>query len=146
MRILADLNNRPSMAALLIQKEVARRIADSPGNMSKLSVFTQNSYNVSLGVLVGPEYFSPPPKVDSQVIILRNRIQKVVPTDIEIKFRVVVKAGFSEKRKKLRSSLSGGLRISKDSADELLKRSGIDPSVRAQELSIQNWISLAKNI
>ena len=57
----------------------------------------------------------------------------------------VVKAGFSERRKKLRSSLSGGLILPKDKVDELLAKSNINPNARAQELSIEDWLNLVKN-
>ena len=60
-------------------------------------------------------------------------------------FFKVVKAGFSTRRKKLRSSLSGGLHISKDEADRLLKKSGIDGNLRAQELSLDDWYKLYQN-
>jgi len=56
----------------------------------------------------------------------------------------VVKAGFSERRKKLRSSLSGGLGISKEAADHLLSEAGVDGDLRAQNLTLENWVQLAK--
>ena len=56
----------------------------------------------------------------------------------------VVKAGFSERRKKLRSSLSSGLGVSKEQADELLKRAVIAPDARAQELSLNQWYKLSE--
>ena len=61
----------------------------------------------------------------------------------KIFFRVV-KAGFSAKRKKLRSSLSGGLAISKDAAEQLLKKANISPDVRAEDLAIDDWQRLLK--
>ena len=59
-------------------------------------------------------------------------------------FFYVVKAGFSEKRKKLRSSLAVGLRTNKSEAERLLAEAGVDPSKRAQELSMDDWTRLAK--
>lgn len=69
--------------------------------MSKLSVFAQNTFEASLGPIVLARYFTPPPKVDSQVIILNLRNSKIVPAELENNFNKEVKAGFGEKRKKL---------------------------------------------
>lgn len=128
--------------ALLIQKEVAERIAAQPGEMSILAVATQFYAEVELKELVPTELFTPPPKVDSQIIQIKRREELLFP-DVDTKqFFKLVRAGFSEKRKKLRSSLSGGLQISKIKADELLKKANISPDARAQELSLKDWHGL----
>jgi 16S rRNA (adenine1518-N6/adenine1519-N6)-dimethyltransferase len=57
----------------------------------------------------------------------------------------VVKAGFSAKRKKLRSSISAGLAISKPGAEELLRHASINPELRAQDLSVDDWLRLARD-
>ena len=127
---------------LLVQKEVAQRIAARPGQMSVLAISVQLYYQPQPGRVVPAELFTPSPKVDSQVVILKRR-EKPLFEELDInKFFKIVKAGFSERRKKLRSSLSGGLGISKEEADELLKKAGINPIVRAQELSLESWHSL----
>lgn len=145
VRILSSIDNSPEIACLLIQKEVAERIANLPPHMSKLSVFTQNVFEPKLGIVVEPHFFIPPPKVDSQVLILTKRKTTIIPKDLTHNFERVVKAGFSEKRKKLRSSLSGGLAISKSEADLLLQKSGVDKNERAQNLSFADWQALATN-
>lgn len=144
IRNLSESSNPPKTAVLLVQKEVALRACASPGDMSLLSVSANVYFDCSLGVVVPAEYFTPPPKVDSQVLIL-NRLNnpKVNKADQQQFFRIV-KAGFSERRKKLRSSLSGGLAISKEQADTLLSKANIDASLRAQNLSINDWQKLAK--
>ncbi len=68
-----------------------------------------------------------------------------MPGNLKKEFSSVVRAGFSEKRKKLRSSLSGGLQISKEDVDLILKKTNINPNSRAQELSIKNWIEIASH-
>lgn len=99
-------------------------------------------FTVSLGKLVPAELFTPPPKVDSQILILEHRKEPYFGSrDSKQLFRIV-KAGFSERRKKLRSSLSGGLGISKDAADELLAKAVISPDLRAQNLSLDDWLAL----
>lgn len=130
---------RPKLTVLLIQKEVAERLAATPGEMSLLSVAAQVFHDVALGPLVPAELFTPPPKVDSQVAILRRRDQPLVAPDRQKAFFRLVKAGFSERRKKLRSSLAGGLHLEKSAVDELLAKAGLSPEARAQELSIEDW-------
>ena len=142
LRVLAESANPPGLMVLLVQKEVAQRIAAQSGQMSILSISVQLYYQPQLGKVVPAELFTPPPKIDSQVVILKRR-QKPLFKELDInKFFKIVKAGFSERRKKLRSSLSGGLGISKEEADELLKKAGINPIVPAQELSLESWHSL----
>lgn len=141
LRRLADANSKPYISALLIQKEVAERVAAGPGNMSQLSVFVQVYYEVTLGEIIPAYLFTPPPKVDSQVLVLTRRKQPLVPMSQQ--FIRVVKAGYSERRKKLRSSLSSGLSISKPAAEAALVAAKIPPDARAQELSLKQWHQLA---
>jgi 16S rRNA (adenine1518-N6/adenine1519-N6)-dimethyltransferase len=142
---LMNATNKPRTAVLLVQKEVAQRIAAKPGNMSILAISAQVYAEASLGSFVPKHFFMPPPKVDSQVIILHTRPTPLVaPTD-EVAFFRMVKAGFSAKRKKLRSSLAGGLGIEKSEVESLLKKTNISPDVRAEDLSIEQWKTLASS-
>ncbi len=142
IRVLSESPNPPQKIVLLVQKEVAERIAAQPGQMSLLSVSAQFYYRAKLGIVVRAELFEPPPKVDSQVIILDRRPAPLFSDLDEKAFFQIVKAGFSGRRKKLRSSLSAGLRIEKPKADELLKSAGISDDLRAQNLSLQDWHKL----
>lgn len=145
LRRMTEAENHFSVAALLVQKEVAQRVCAEPGDTSILSVAVQFYCDVSAGMVVPSELFTPPPKVDSQILRLVYRGPKI--TDVnEEKFFRVVKAGFSERRKKLRSSLSGGLGISKPEAEKLLANAGVDPNLRAQALSLEDWARLTKLI
>ncbi len=141
LRTLCEAKNHFSQAALLIQKEVAERVVAGPGNMSMLSVSVQFYTKASLGPVVEASKFTPPPKVDSQVLILEHHGPMFKDVDTKEFFRLV-KAGFSERRKKLRSSLSGGLRVDKNTVEQLLEKSGISADARAQELSLDQWYSL----
>lgn len=145
VELLMTAAHKPSIAVLLVQKEVAERLAAEPGDMSILGVSAQIYAEVSLGVKVEREYFTPPPKVDSQVVILKTRDTPLVaPEDERALFRVV-KAGFASRRKKLRSSIAAGLALSKSQAEELLRHANINPELRAEDLSIEQWIRLAKD-
>lgn len=142
---LMTADNKPSLAVLLVQKEVAQRIAAQPGDMSLLALSAQIFAQTRLGVEVPREYFTPPPKVDSQVVVLVTRSQPLIPIDDLPVFFRLAKAGFVGKRKKLRSSIAAGLGISKPAAEELLNHASIDPNKRAQDLSIEDWRRLAKD-
>jgi len=142
IKLLTTAGNKPRTIVLLIQKEVAVRLAAQPGDMSILAVSAQIYANVELGDVVPAKFFTPPPKVDSQVVILNTRAEALVSPEDEKLFFRVVKAGFSAKRKKLRSSISSGLHISKPEAEELLKGIGISPDDRAEQLSLDDWLRL----
>lgn len=142
VRLLLTAKNQPSLTVLLTQKEVAERLAARPGDMSVLGVSAQIFAEVSLGPVVPAELFTPAPQVDSQVVILTTRETPLVSVSEEKDFYQLVKAGFSAKRKKLRSSLSGGLRLSKSEVEERLQRAGINPDARAEDLSINDWRQL----
>ena len=141
---LMTAENKPSIAVLLVQKEVAERIAVGAGNMSVLSVSVQIFAEAELDIEVPRQFFTPPPKVDSQVVVLRTRDNPLITSEDQRDFFRIVKAGFSAKRKKLRSSLSGGLGIDKSVAEELLKNAGISPDARAEDLAIEDWKRLLK--
>lgn len=142
VRILSESANPPAAAVLLVQKEVAIRLAAAPGNMSLLSVTAQYFWEVSLGPEVAARLFMPAPKVNSQVVTLQYRAKPLFPDVQPKQFFQLVKAGFSERRKKLRSSLSGGLHMEKSAVTELLQSAGIDPDLRAQALNLEQWHKL----
>jgi 16S rRNA (adenine1518-N6/adenine1519-N6)-dimethyltransferase len=144
IRVLCESSNHFSEAAILIQKEVAERVCAKPGQMSLLSVSAQFYCDVELGVLVPAELFTPPPKVDSQVLVLKYR-ERPLFADVDTKqFFRIVKAGFSQKRKTMVNSLSGGLAIRKDEARDMLTKASIDTTTRAQALSLDEWYALYK--
>ncbi|HSX30552.1 MAG TPA: 16S rRNA (adenine(1518)-N(6)/adenine(1519)-N(6))-dimethyltransferase RsmA [Candidatus Saccharimonadales bacterium] len=142
IRVLCESSNPFSQAAILIQKEVAQRVAARPGDMSILSVSAQYYCEVSLGLEVPAKLFTPPPKVDSQVLVLTYRAKPLFEGVDTKQFFRLVKAGFSQKRKTLVNSLSGGLAIPKDEARTLLTTANIPESTRAQALSLDDWYAL----
>jgi 16S rRNA (adenine1518-N6/adenine1519-N6)-dimethyltransferase len=142
IRVLSETSNPPEAASLLVQKEVAERVCAKPGQMSILAVTAQYYWECSLGRVVEAELFTPPPKVDSQVLVMKYR-QEPLFEDVDTKqFFRLVKAGFSQKRKTLHNSLSGGLAISKDQAKELLDAADVPATARAQTLSLDDWYAL----
>ena len=126
----------------MIQKEVAQRVAANPGAMSLLSVSAQLYFNVELGRVVPANLFLPPPKIDSQIIILTPKTDLI--TDDPERLLRLVRIGFSSRRKTLLNSLSAGLRKDKFSVGETIKDAGINPTIRPQELEITDWLQLLK--
>ena len=142
IQILSESSNPPTAAVLLVQKEVAERIAAGPGAMSILSVTAQFYWQVSLAEVVPARLFSPPPKVDSQIIVLQRRQQITLPdADVKNFFRLV-KAGYSQKRKTLLNSLSGGLQLEKTIISEMCATAGVDTGRRPQTLTMDEWRQL----
>lgn len=141
IRVLSETQNRPAAAALLLQKEVAERVAARPGAMSLLSVTAQFYWHVSLGREVPARLFTPPPKVNSQILILNEISEPLFQVDTKRFFRLV-KAGFAQRRKTLLNNLTAGLQLSRDQADAVCQAAGIDSGRRAQSLSLVEWHDL----
>lgn len=145
IRKLLTANNKPSKVVLLVQKEVAQRLAASAGDMSVLAISAQLFATVRLGEIVKAESFAPPPKVDSQVVVLD--INKKLPDNFnQAKFFRVVKAGFLARRKKLKTSLSSGLALPKDVVVEKLESLNIEPDCRAEDLTLNDWLKITDGL
>lgn len=149
---LLTSENKPSVAALLVQKEVAERMAAKAGELSILAIASQIYAEVSLDILVPREFFTPPPKVDSQVVVLKSREYNLIEifnskNNCEVserEFFRIIKAGFAAKRKKIAKSLSANLAISKEQTAEILEKCEISPDLRAQDLNIEEWLKISK--
>lgn len=146
IRLLSLSSNAPSRAVLLVQKEVAERVAAEPGQMSLLSVTAQFYWSVSLSRVVKAESFTPPPKIDSQILILKRRDQVLFPDVDTDAFFMAARAGFAQRRKTLLNSLQAGLHLDKTRAVEVLERASIEPNTRAQALSMEHWHALYESL
>jgi 16S rRNA (adenine1518-N6/adenine1519-N6)-dimethyltransferase len=133
---------QPKLLVLLVQKEVADRLAAKPGSMSLLGISAQFYADVEIVKAVPRTSFWPVPKVDSAIVKLTHKPQAYPD---ESAFFRLVKAGFSSKRKTLLNTLSSGLQLSKEEAEAVLTESNVKSSARAQELAITDWISLTEN-
>ncbi len=141
VRQLMTSSNPPAVAVLLVQKEVAERITAEAGSMSILSVSVQFYAKAEALDIIDRSLFTPPPQVDSQIVRITRFEQPILAVN-EPKFFRLVKAGFGERRKKLRSSLAGGLALDKADVDAALSAANISDTARAQELSLSNWEAL----
>jgi len=136
----------PQSLTLLVQKEVAERMCAKPGQMSILSVAVQLHGQPRIVRLVPPQSFWPVPKVDSAVIQIDLHPAGLCLEVDEKAYMRLVKIGFSQKRKQLKNSLSAGLQIESSEVVRLLTLSGLKPTARAQELSLEDWAKLLSNI
>ena len=142
-RHLLENPPRPRRMVLTIQKEVAERICAGPGDMSLLSLSVQVYGQPQIKAIIPAETFFPVPKVDSAIIRVDMYTQPRIPANLLTGFFQITKAGFSQKRKTLRNSLSAGLRLSLPDTSQLLEGAGIDPMRRAETLSIDEWSVLS---
>jgi len=139
IRHLLESEYPPRRTVLTIQKEVAQRITAKPGKMSVLAVSVQFYGMPTLCHTIPANVFFPPPKVDSAVLRIDRHPAPPVPVDDPRAFFRVVKAGFSQKRKQLKNSLSAGLHCPQSDVAAMLESVGIDPRRRAETLSLEEW-------
>lgn len=134
----------PETMTVMVQKEVADRLVSSPPDMSILSVATQFLSDPEISFIVPPTVFIPPPKVDSAVIRLETRTPELDRAIWPVFFRIV-SAGFHQKRKNIGNSLSHALGLDKPEVILWLEGASIDPSRRAETLSVAEWVVLTSS-
>ncbi|HUQ43459.1 MAG TPA: 16S rRNA (adenine(1518)-N(6)/adenine(1519)-N(6))-dimethyltransferase RsmA [Candidatus Limnocylindria bacterium] len=142
----------PERLVLMVQAEVADRMAAPAGRMSYLSAFVQFHATIEVALRVPPEAFEPAPKVSSAVVVLTPRAEKALPRERESALWGLVQSGFRERRKMLRNVLARQLRSGDDRAtgphvgqarvDEALVAAGIAGDRRPQTLSVEDWLRL----
>ena len=147
IRKFLEEEDKPEMMILLVQKEVAERIIAEPGDMSLLAVSVQFYAKVEIVAIVPKESFFPTPKVDSAIIKLVSKSDsKQVSKTEEKDFFRIVKFGFAAKRKTLENNLSAGMHIKKDDARDIIKKAGFAPNIRAEGLSVLDWLKLFETL
>lgn len=144
IRLFLENELPPQEMILMVQKEVAERIAAQPGQMSILAASVQYYAEAEILFSVDKNSFAPVPEVDSAVIRI-TYAQKNPPDKADAKkFFSLVKAGFSAKRKTLVNNLANSLHLDKQLVEEKIKKIGLLPTTRAQELSVEDWKGLTK--
>jgi len=134
----------PELTVLLVQLEVAERVAAPPGRMSYLSVFAQNVADAEVVARVPAAAFEPSPAVDSAVLRLCRRTEPMVaPGDARPPFYRVVQAGFRQRRKQVHNGLSRELPVDREAVTSALERCGVTPDRRPQTLTVAEWACLA---
>ena len=145
LRHLLESDRQPRRLVLTVQQEVAERICAKPGKMSLLSLSVQIYGTPYILAHIPAEAFYPSPKVDSAVLRVEILPEPVIPAPFLNTFFTLIKAGFSQRRKTLRNSLSGGLGIAPAAAEKMLATAGIDPMRRAETLSLEEWHKLCNS-
>lgn len=144
IRLFLETPNQPQNLLLMIQKEVAERIVAKPGKMSILANSVQYYANAEIFFIVPREKFTPTPKVDSAIIkITPHTPFDATSPEINLFFKLV-RAGFSSKRKTLLNNLLNSLHLDKALLKKTLTNLNFKLTIRAQELSINNWKDLAQ--
>jgi 16S rRNA (adenine1518-N6/adenine1519-N6)-dimethyltransferase len=138
---------RPRRLVLMVQREVAERIAAPPGKMSYLSVFVQYHARVRVAFRVPPDAFEPEPAVESAVIVVEpyEADDRLSPTDEDELWRLV-QAAFRERRKMLHNVLSRQLPIDAATVDRALAATNIAPDRRPQTLAVGEWLTLRETL
>ncbi|MBP6889811.1 MAG: ribosomal RNA small subunit methyltransferase A [Candidatus Moranbacteria bacterium] len=141
IRTLLSLQSQASSITLMVQNEVADRLVAQPGSMSLLSVMAQYYAEVEKCFFVPRTAFDPVPAVDSAVLKLIPKHRFQASEDRHV-FRVV-RAGFSARRKTLANNLANTFHLERARIGQLFTALGIQPMIRAQELSVSEWRALA---
>ncbi len=146
IRHLLESEPKPRRMVLTVQKEVAQRICAQPPDMSLLALSVQVYGKPGIAARIPAESFFPVPKVDSAVAKIEIYPEPLIPAPLLPTFFKLIKAGFGQKRKTLRNSLSAGLGISTAEAESLLARAEIDSKRRAETLSLAEWRKIAVSL
>jgi len=144
IRHLLESETKPRRVVLTIQKEVAERICAKAGDLSLLALSVQVYGKPSIAAIIPAASFHPAPKVDSAILRIEIYNEPLIPIDLLKTFFNLIKAGFGQKRKTLRNSLSSGLHIKTTEAEALLTSAEIDFMRRAETLSIDEWKKLCE--
>jgi len=133
---------------LMLQREVAERVAAAPGSKTygSLSVFSQLHCDVRVALRVPPGAFRPPPKVDSAVLHLRVLREPRVPLRDPRRFEAVVRAAFAQRRKMLGNALGAGLGLPLDVIRKAAAAAGVDLTRRAETLTLSEFAALATGL
>lgn len=137
---------RPKMMVIMIQKEVAERICAKPGKMNLLAVLVQFYGVPKIIAKISQQSFWPPPKVESAILKITDINDQRYNIKDHQQFFQMVKAGFHCPRKQLQNNLADYLQRNKKSIQKVLENLKINPKIRAEDLSIQNWVTLHRKL
>ena len=141
LRHLLSSKIKPASMVMTVQKEVGVRLAATPPNMSLLSATTQFYGSPTLVSIIKAGAFWPRPDVDSAIIRLDVHEKRPLSFSDEKRFMHILKVGFSQKRKQLKNNLKQ-LGLNSDEVTAVLEKANIDPTRRAQTLSLEEWLSV----
>lgn len=144
LRHFLDAARRPERIVVMVQKEVAERMTARPGDMSMLALSVQYYGRPQVVRVVEASSFLPPPKVDSAIVRIDLFPQeRTDPATRDVLFGIA-RAGFAERRKQLHNTLARNMRVPRERLERWLAEAHIEPSRRAETLSVEEWIGLAQ--
>jgi 16S rRNA (adenine1518-N6/adenine1519-N6)-dimethyltransferase len=146
VRSFLEAGRPPRAIVVMLQREVAENMVAEPGDLGLLGVSVQVYARPKKLFNVPPRAFYPPPKVTSSVVRLDVLPEPLVSSSEREEFFKVLRAGFSAPRKQLRNTLAQGLGLDASVAAAAAVSAGIDPSRRPQELSVDDWLRLARSL
>jgi 16S rRNA (adenine1518-N6/adenine1519-N6)-dimethyltransferase len=146
VRNFLEARHPPRAMVVMLQREVAENMVARPGDLGLLGVSVQVYARPKRLFDVPPRAFYPPPKVTSSVVRLDLMPEPLVQFGEREGFFKVLRAGFSAPRKQLRNTLAQGLGIQPAAVVAALEAADIDPSRRPQELGVEEWVRLARQI
>ncbi len=139
LRYILEASARPARLVVTVQREVAERMAAAPGDMSLLSLSVQFYGVPKILFRLKRGAFHPAPEVESAVVRLDSYVEPPIPApDVALIFRIA-RAGFAQRRKQLRNTLSAGLQLAPQAVAAALHAAGIDPTRRAETLAVAEW-------
>lgn len=138
--------HKPDSLTLLMQKEVAYNISAKPGSMNLIAISVQLYADARVVSVVPAHKFYPAPKVDSAVIHITLHKKPKYKVKDEVKLFRILHACFSGKRKQLHNTLTNNLQLSKEAVADLLNKLKIDPMIRPQQLTLEQWIELSDTL
>lgn len=144
LRRLLEQPRRPRRLTVMVQREVAERIAAEPPYMTILGIATRFYADARIAFLVPPTVFLPPPKVESAVVVLDVKPTFPLGEGERALFFKIVNAGFRQKRKQIANTLAAGLGLTKREAIDWLTGADIAPDRRPQTLALEEWVQLAR--
>ena len=140
---LLEIPNPPQKMVFMLQKEMAMRLAATPGvkNYGSLSVRTQVMYDVKIAKLVPPEVFTPPPEVDSAIAVFELKKERPTPETVRL-LNGLVKVAFAQRRKQLGKVL--GNNYGKETVAAAFNKIGIPHEIRPEKLTVEQFVELTQ--
>ena len=142
LRHILQAARKPRLVVVMVQREVAQRMTAQPPAMSRLAVSVQFFARARIARTISAGAFYPRPQVDSAVVRLDVFDLPPLAAEDTERFFEIVRAGFGERRKQLRNSLARGLSLDPDTAAAALARARIQPTRRAETLTLEEWRAL----
>ncbi|MEW5719745.1 MAG: 16S rRNA (adenine(1518)-N(6)/adenine(1519)-N(6))-dimethyltransferase RsmA, partial [Chloroflexota bacterium] len=146
LRHVLEAQHKPRVIVVMVQREVAQRIAAQPPQMNLLAVSVQFFAQPRLIRTIAAGAFYPRPQVDSAVVRLDVFEASPYAVSDPGRFFAIVRAGFGERRKQLRNALAHGLGLASPVVVNALNRAAIDPVRRAETLTLEEWVRLARTL